>query len=194
MSEGQLGLVRSAVFRRRCAAPAWGGWLKRPELSGGGVFDLLIHDVDIMPAPVRQAGARRRPPATTTTPRGIDIIHARVPLLARRRRAGHRRLASSQGVPVLDGVHGGRRWRHARIQFRRARSDALPRGRNRGDSSNCRDQDGYCGRGRVLRRTAAATGRQPEICPPRESADAVKLTRLMLEARNKNGERIECNL
>jgi predicted dehydrogenase len=44
---GGLGSVRSAFFRRRCAAPAWSQWLKKKDLSGGGVFDLLIHDVDI---------------------------------------------------------------------------------------------------------------------------------------------------
>jgi predicted dehydrogenase len=43
---GSLGLVRSAFFRRRCAAPAWSQWLGDPAKSGGGVFDLLIHDVD----------------------------------------------------------------------------------------------------------------------------------------------------
>ena len=26
-----LGAVRGAFFRRRCAAPAWGGWLKDPD-------------------------------------------------------------------------------------------------------------------------------------------------------------------
>src|SRR5262245_50398888 len=36
---GQLGVVRSAIFRRRCAAPAWGKWLSNPAISGGGVFD-----------------------------------------------------------------------------------------------------------------------------------------------------------
>src|SRR5579863_646021 len=43
---GQLGPVRSALFRRRCAAPAWSRWLANAAESGGGVFDLLIHDVD----------------------------------------------------------------------------------------------------------------------------------------------------
>src|SRR5438477_3215010 len=42
-----LGAMRSATFRRRCGAPAWGGWLKDPAKSGGGAFDLLIHDVDM---------------------------------------------------------------------------------------------------------------------------------------------------
>ena len=43
---GQLGTVHSASFRRRCAAPAWSKWLGDRKRSGGGVFDLLIHDFD----------------------------------------------------------------------------------------------------------------------------------------------------
>src|ERR1017187_10425636 len=75
MNQGQLGLMRSAVFRRRCAAPAWGGWLKRPEKSGGGVFDLLIHDVDMM---MHLFGPPEKVSATgyDDDARGIDIIHA----------------------------------------------------------------------------------------------------------------------
>jgi predicted dehydrogenase len=42
----ELGPIRSAIFRRRCAAPAWSQWLGEKKLSGGGVFDLLIHDID----------------------------------------------------------------------------------------------------------------------------------------------------
>jgi predicted dehydrogenase len=41
------GPVRTATFRRRCAAPGWGPWLKDKAQSGGGVFDLLIHDIDM---------------------------------------------------------------------------------------------------------------------------------------------------
>ena len=33
-------------FRRHCAKPSWGGWLTNSARSGGGIFDLLIHDVD----------------------------------------------------------------------------------------------------------------------------------------------------
>jgi predicted dehydrogenase len=39
--------VRTASFRRRCGKPAWAEWLADPKRSGGGVFDLLIHDVDM---------------------------------------------------------------------------------------------------------------------------------------------------
>ena len=43
----RLGRVRFAMFRRRCSAPLWSKWLHESERSGGGVFDLLIHDVDM---------------------------------------------------------------------------------------------------------------------------------------------------
>ena len=43
---GNFGKVRSAFLRRRCAAPFWNKWLSDEGKSGGGVFDLLIHDVD----------------------------------------------------------------------------------------------------------------------------------------------------
>jgi hypothetical protein len=38
------------------------------------------------------------------------------------------------------------------------------------------------------------TGRKPDYCPPEESARAVKLARLMLESRQKKGEKIACSL
>jgi hypothetical protein len=40
----------------------------------------------------------------------------------------------------------------------------------------------------------ASAGRKPERCPPEDSATAVRLTRKMLESRNRNGERIECKV
>src|SRR5215468_8900978 len=45
LKSAKLGPVRSALFRRRCAAPAWSKWLSDASRSGGGVFDLLIHDL-----------------------------------------------------------------------------------------------------------------------------------------------------
>src|SRR5947207_9362929 len=60
---GKLGPVRAARFARRCAPPAWGGWLQNPAKSGGGAFDLLIHDIDMClhlfgrPAGVAATGA-----------------------------------------------------------------------------------------------------------------------------------------
>src|SRR2546422_951259 len=73
VKSAQLGAVRSAIFRRRCAAPAWSKWLSNSAVSGGGVFDLLIHDVDYcvhlfgVPAAVSATGHE-------DMPRGIDCI------------------------------------------------------------------------------------------------------------------------
>ena len=103
--------ARWAMFRRRCAAPAWSQWLKDPHRSGGGVFDLLIHDVDMClhlfgkPATVSATGYE-------ALASGIDLIMARTALPGPGHRIRHRRLASSQVVSVLDGVHGRCRRRH----------------------------------------------------------------------------------
>ena len=40
----------------------------------------------------------------------------------------------------------------------------------------------------------AMRGERPLACPPEESAAAVNLAHLMLESRNRNGEKIACNL
>ena len=39
VQSGELGAVKAAVFRRKCAAPAWGKWMHDRSKSGGGVFD-----------------------------------------------------------------------------------------------------------------------------------------------------------
>ena len=39
----------------------------------------------------------------------------------------------------------------------------------------------------------AVHDRKPEMCPPEESALAVKLARLMVESRKRNGEKIACS-
>src|SRR5262249_21629528 len=77
VKSGKLGAVRSALFRRRCAAPAWSKWLANPAVSGGGVFDLLIHDVDYC---VHLFGAPESVSATgyEEMPRGIDCITAQL--------------------------------------------------------------------------------------------------------------------
>src|SRR3954452_3968239 len=69
------GPIRAAFFRRRCSAPAWSRWLADPAKSGGGVFDLLIHDVDFCislwgtPDSVRATGYEEMSA-------GIDFINA----------------------------------------------------------------------------------------------------------------------
>lgn len=191
LARSSMGTMRSAVFRRRCAAPAWSAWLKNPLESGGGVFDLLIHDVDMC---VHLFGAPEAVSATgyEALERGIDVITATLHYPGERAAivtggwhhpksypfsmeytvvadGGTVEYSSMSAPPVLYNADGER--------------EALPMG----------DKDGYqaeieyfldcCRRGAV-----------PELCSPEDSVKAVALTQLMLEARKRNGERIPCDL
>jgi predicted dehydrogenase len=191
LAGGKLGPVRSAVFRRRCAAPAWGGWLKSADKSGGGVFDLLIHDVDMS---LHLFG---KPVAMEATgynddSRGVDIIHAEF-------------FYSHGGVALITGG-----WHHPKsypfsmeytvvsdggtVEYSSTgREPALYREDGTEEKLKVVESDGYSAEIQYFV-DCCHRGRQPDICPPGESADAVKLARLMLEARNRNGERLECNL
>jgi predicted dehydrogenase len=46
VSTNRYGPVKSIHFSRASGIPTWAGWLARPEDSGGGVLDLLVHDFD----------------------------------------------------------------------------------------------------------------------------------------------------
>ena len=188
---GELGLVRSAMFRRRCAAPAWSLWLGDPSKSGGGVFDLLIHDIDIAlhlfgaPDSVEASGYE-------DLKRGIDVIHAE--------------MFYKHGGSVL--ITGG--WHHPKsypfsmeytvvcdggtVEFSsEGRAPTLYRADGESQVLPAPTADGYAAEIRYFIE-CCREGVRPTICPPHESADAVKLARLLLEARNKNGERLACNL
>ncbi len=182
------GPLLSAEFRRRCAAPAWGGWLQDPKRSGGAILDLLIHDVDMclhllgMPQTVSATGF--------TGANGLDWIDAT--------------LEWSGGERAI--ISGG--WQHpgefpftmeftatfesATLDYSSAsrpltvypraepaRTPALP------SADAYREELQYFTR-------CCISGTAPELCPPRESAAAVRLTERILESRRLKGEMIEC--
>jgi predicted dehydrogenase len=188
---GQLGHVRAAIFRRRCAAPFWSQWLGNADQSGGGVFDLLIHDVDLMlqmfgrPAAVKASGYE-------DMPRGIDWI-----------------LASFE-YPGIGAVAISGGWHHPKsypfsmeftvvadggtMEFSSAgRPLTLYRADGIEETLPAPDVDGYQAEIEYFL-DCAGRGHKPEFCPPEESAAAVKLARMMVESRKRNGERIECRL
>ncbi len=184
----QSGPVRFAYFRRRCAAPAWSKWLSDASRSGGGVFDLLIHDVDYcvsqwgLPTTVKASGYSE--PSV-----GIDLIHAEL---------------TYPGMgPVI--VTGG--WHHPKsypfsMEFTVTAAAATfewPFGAP--DLKEFR-ADGEVTVHELPKADAFAleleyfTGcvrdnRQPDFCPPRQSAQAVGLMRLILQAR-ETGETLPC--
>jgi len=205
LSSGRIGVARMAKFQRRCAAPTWSGWLADSQQSGGGVFDLLIHDVDMC---LHLFGKPETVSATgyEALASGVDVITAQFHYPGR------------QTAIVTGGWHHPKSYPFSMDYTVVADGGTLEYsslGRPPADATEPRpsgsgspalyaadgkievlpmaDRDGYraeieyfldCCRHR----------RTPELCPPEESADAVALTRCMLEARNRNGEKIRCNL
>ena len=190
MKSGSLGAARAATFRRRCAAPAWGAWLADKSASGGGVFDLLIHDVDMClhvfgpPEAVSAVGYE-------DLARGIDCITAQ--------------FSYPQMTVVLAGG-----WHHPNsfpfsmeytitcdggtLDYSSAGSPpALYRADGAKTELPAEGKDGYLAEIEYFVQ-CCVEGKPPVDCPPAESAAAVKLALLMLEAREKPGERIACQL
>ncbi|MBM3725048.1 MAG: Gfo/Idh/MocA family oxidoreductase [Acidobacteria bacterium] len=184
-----LGRMLNATFRRRCAAPTWGKWLKDKERSGGGVFDLLIHDVDMMlhlfgrPRGVSATGAEAMQD-------GIDTISARFDY------------GDGAAVTILGGWHQGA-YPFSMEYSIVAEGGVIEYGSNGVPPTLYRpgaepealpqpEVDGYQGEIDYFG-ACCLEGRAPELCRPEDSALATHLTRLMSEARRHSGETIPCH-
>jgi predicted dehydrogenase len=190
LRSGRLGTVRAAIFRRRCAAPAWSAWLTDPAQSGGGVFDLLIHDIDFC---LHVFG---KPEAVTASgyedlAHGVDWILAQF------------------WYPSIGAVAVSGGWHHpAAYPFSMEFTIVADNGTLEFDSAGAKlaeygadgcehaldvpGTDGYRAELEYFL-NCATRGEKPLACPPEESAGAVRLAHSMLESRNRNGEKIACN-
>lgn len=191
IAHDKAGAVRSALFRRRCAAPFWSKWLSDPTKSGGGIFDLLIHDVDYC---VKLFGV---PDAVSAT--GYEDANAGVDILSAN-------LYYSKGPAVL--VTGG--WHHrkaypfsmeysvatdaATFEYNSLRGDTVVYDSS-GESRpmGLPGEDGFEAELQYFVDCCEA-GKAPSYCPPEESAVAVKLMLLILEAREHNGDKLACRI
>ena len=188
---GAFGRVRFAMFRRRCAAPAWGGWLLDPERSGGGIFDLLIHDADMClhvfgkPATLSASGSCDRSS-------GVDCISAQltypdggvVEICGGWYAPGEYPFSMEYSVAFESGSIEYSSLHQPPVLYRQGDAPqpaAL---------SPC---DAYAAEIAYFA-GCCNEGRQPERCPPAESALAVKLMELILDSRNRKGVKMVCSL
>lgn len=189
--DGSVGPVRSALFRRRCAVPGWGPWEFDSAKSGGGIFDLLIHDIDMC---LHLFGAPEAVSATghEDMAHGIDNILAQL---------------HYPGIGFVT-VTGG--WHHAGaypfsmeftvvgdngvVEYSSAgRPTTLYRASGDSETPRLLETDFYQAEIEYFLE-CCRTGAQPALCPPEESASSVRLALLMLESRRRGGERIVCAL
>ena len=190
ISGGKLGRWRYAAFRRSCAAPTWGGWLRESEQSGGGVFDLLIHDVDVC---LHLFGKPEMVCASGTYEPGMDIDCMDAQLfypegLATIAGGWHNAGEFPFRMEYCVTLDGGT------IEFSSQGRPPVLYGASGGSQPlELAHQDGYAAEIAYFAE-CCEEGRAPDRCPPAESADAVKVMHLLLESRNRKGAKMVCSL
>lgn len=189
VQSGKLGRVHHALFRRRCAAPGWSAWLSNKTLSGGGVFDLLIHDIDMMlvcfgkPDSVSAWGHE-------DLEKGVDMITAQF------------------HYPGLGPVTVTGGWHHPKAYPFSMEYTVVGEGGAIDYSSENRPPKWYAPDGAATEIELSPVdgyqaeieyfveccraGKQPDRCSPESSALAVELARLADFARAKQGEPVPC--
>ncbi len=185
----RIGDLRAAFFRRRCAGPAWAKWHVDKSKSGGGVFDLVIHDADQC---IQHFGL---PEYVSST--GYEALERKVDVI-------ESQLYYRDGFVAT--ISGG--WHHPKsypfsmeytvvgdggaVEYSsEGRPPALHRADGEVEELPQPDRDGYQAEIEYFLECASA-GRQPEMCRPEDSAAAVRLTQLMAESRARNGEKVKC--
>ena len=187
---GRVGAVRAAMFRRRCGPPQWSPWLLDPNVSGGAVFDLLVHDVDFC---LHLFGAPQAVSAVgyVNLASGIDWImtefHYAGPTVVIT--GGWHPSSSFPFLMEYSVVTDG-----GAIEYSSAGTPPTLYGSDGSRTEmDATGRDGYQAEIEYFVE-CCLEGRQPDLCPPRESAAAVKLAELMLESRAKEGEKLRCLL
>jgi predicted dehydrogenase len=181
---GRLGTVRSALFRRRTAVPTWGEWEFDRSKSGGGVYDLLIHDVDValhlfgMPETISATGYEN-------LRGGVDTITAQfhygdvdsVTIAGGWHHTGAYPFSMEYTVLADNGVvEYSSAGRPAEVYWKDGSHELLP----------ASDADPYAAEIAYFL-DCCRTGKRPELCLPEDSAAAVKVGVLMVEARERRG-------
>ena len=185
---GTLGAPRHAIFRRRCGAPAWSIWMTNKTASGGGVFDLLVHDVDIALA------CFGLPQAVSAT--GYEELGAGIDMMTAELHyqggfsvtiTGGWHLPSSYPFSMEYTVVGD----NAVMEFSTAGRPPHWYAKGEDHVIELSEVDGYQAEIEYFVE-CCRTGARPERCLPESSSAAVKLTRLLEEARARKGVILPC--
>ncbi len=187
---GRLRKVRSALFRRRSAVAAWWGPSALDKtVTGGAVFDLLIHDVDLVqhlfgvPEKISSTGHE-------DLAGGIDTIVSEFyyPEVGQVTITGgwfHRGEYpfSMEFTVVGDGgvVEYNSAGRPLTVYWSNGRREPIV----------LEEKDAYQAELEYFLQCLLQR-RAPSQCPPKESSLAVKLTKLMVDARARKGEKVLC--
>ncbi len=187
---GRAGDIHAATFRRRCAAPGWGPWLRDKAQSGGGVFDLLIHDIDMaqflfgMPVSISATGHE-------DLANQIDVLVAQLfyPKFTVNISGGwhHEGFPFSMEFSVVGDT--GTMEYHVRD----AHPTLYQAGQAASEITPAETVDGYRAEIEYFVNCVAKNER-PARCLPEDSARAVALAQLLLESRSRQGEKLLCQI
>jgi predicted dehydrogenase len=175
------GSVTSCTLQRKTSYPKWGEWLGREECSGGAILDLLIHDID---QALKLFG---KPDTVCAISDGeIDTIQ------------GLLRYADGFEVRLAGGWYEAGMPFSAGFQIRGKEADlSLEAGKLRLTVSGEEQlidmpaEEEY--REQLIYFTRCCQQRiAPELCPPAESAEAVRIANLLRASRNDNGREFPC--
>jgi predicted dehydrogenase len=170
---GRLGAFRGATFRRRCAAPSWGTW------EGGGAFDLLIHDFDFalhlcgMPQAISAAGY-------CDDAAGIDLLHTL--------------LFYPEGEVLITGGWLNRGEYPFSMEFTATFDRDTVEFSSASGAGRIDAEPGAAYTAEIAHFARCCAGEPNLLCPPGESAAAIQLLRLALDARQRKGEKIPCRI
>lgn len=188
IKSGELGPVKVAFFRRKCAAPGWSKWMHDREKGGGGVFDLLIHDFDFAnylfgkPRAIKARGVEEME-------KGIDLVES---------------LLDYGDGPEVH-ISGG--WHHPKsypfsmeftisceggtLDFHSGlRRLTLYRANGESEEVKLTETDGFQAECTAFAE-ACEKGAAPANCQPEESAISTKMALAMRTSRYRNGEAVE---
>jgi predicted dehydrogenase len=182
----RLGRVRSAIFRRRTAVPGWGPWEFDHSKSGGGVFDLLVHDVDMaihlfgIPKTVSATGFENLTGGVDMVTASLEVDSAdSVVITGGWHHAGEYPFSMEYTVVADNGVVEFRSPdRPATVYWKDGTKEVLP----------ASDNDPYAAEIAYFAE-CCRDGQPPVLCDPVESAAAVKIGALMSAARTHSGDK-----